>query len=133
MDSSVPSSTESEVPPVESESGETACWTITLPSKPVTSSPSVVESCPEKSVVLNSGDNSMAETPPTVTMKISSTTPAEYARRRRIKRRATGIEDDSGHVLSPDSIPDATHPLAAETVDAAFDVILPVSYTCLSY
>ncbi|OTF73709.1 ankyrin repeat domain containing protein, partial [Euroglyphus maynei] len=93
------------------------------------------------------------ETPP-LTMKIQMTTPAEFAKRRRIKRRSTGIEDDSGHALSPDILTDTANPISNSTIinssknnnenpmvttgeivaspptsqiDAAFDITLSVS------
>lgn len=97
---------------------------------------------------------STPDTPPSVTMTISSTTPAEFAKRRRIKRRATGIEDsESGLILSPETMADSVNPFestmsnsnsnsnssgtsaaataaaATESVDAAFDVILSAPST----
>lgn len=92
---------------------------------------------------------STPDTPPSVTMTISSTTPAEVAKRRRIKRRSTGIEDsESGLILSPEMVPDSVNPFestgmsnsnsnstaaATESVDAAFDVILSVRTTVCDY
>jgi len=109
---------------------DTTCWTIKLPPKlSINSTPeSKVSQMESNHEATKKGiEPSTPDTPPTVTMTISSTTPAEFARRRRIKRRGTGIEDESGLVLSPESVPDSINPFSThETVDAAFDVILSV-------
>lgn len=108
---------------------DTTCWTIKLPPKTTLTDESTNEATKGDSV---NGQKPVEpptpDTPPSVTMTISSTTPAEFAKRRRIKRRSTGIEDsDSGLILSPETLPDSTNPFASnETVDAAFDVILSV-------
>lgn len=116
---------------IKSPESDTTCWTIKLPPKSSTTNSESENNKSDNSDLTKKATNDEtihSDTPPTVTMTISSTTPAEFARKRRIKRRSTGIEDDSGHALSPDSIPDTTHPLASatENVDAAFEVILSV-------
>ncbi|KAF7493410.1 Protein phosphatase 1 regulatory subunit 12B [Sarcoptes scabiei] len=119
------------------DDNETVRVTIKLPSNP--SLPFKVDSTNKfesdnhnENTTNNSSDSvssstSPQSTSPSVTMKISSTNPTEFARRRRIKRRATGIEDDSGHVLSPEIQSDLNSPLVDENIDAAFDVVLSVS------
>ena len=113
---------------------DTTCWTIKLPPKlslntdtnnQVQNETSLDDTSVKK---VAAAEPSVPDTPPSVTMTISSTTPAEFARRRRIKRRSTGIEDsESGLILSPETVPDSTNPFTSqEIVDAAFHVILSV-------
>ena len=111
---------------------DTTCWTIKLPPKLNINSNNdnkliIQDEVNYEEQSVKTVESSTPETPPTVTMTISSTNPADFARRRRIKRRSTGIEDDRGLIVSPDMILDSTNPFSSnETVDAAFDVILRV-------
>lgn len=118
--------------------GETTVCTIKLPPKQIAKDLKQVVAPLSADTELNQSATSSPLSPSNDSTLVSVTlpsltTPADITRRRRIKRRSTGIEDDNGQALSPDIFLDPSTPLGAsvspttDSVDASFDVILNVS------